>query len=208
MSNAAMSNAAVTSPISANPTEVLRGRAGSPALVGALTGYAGFAMFVAAACSTYLGVRAKIGVGEMFVSPAMHFNNYVAVMITLTLLLASVAAGWAVTSMRVGQRRWSTSGFGLAMFLNLAAANLLWFLVKDLGFGASGTTYEVLLFGLFIVAGVALVIGFASSLSGLLRTLSGQATASQPHYGVLSAWGQHLAAASWVAIYATIYLLK
>ncbi len=198
-----MSNATV----SANPTPIVRGRAGSPALVGALTGYAGFAMFVAAACGTYLAVRDKSEAGA-FIAPKMRYNNYVAFMITLTLVLASVAAGWAVTSMRVGQRRWATSGFGLATFMNLAAANLLWFLVKDLDLGANGTVFEVIIYGLYIVAAAALVVGLAASLHGLLRTLSGQATASQPHYGVLSAWGQHLAAASWIAIYATIYLLK
>ena len=100
-----MSNATV----SANSTPVIRGRAGSPALVGALTGYAGFAMFVAAACGTYLSVRDKAEAGT-FVSPNMKFNNYTVFMITLTLVLASVAAGWAVTSMRVNQRRWSTVG--------------------------------------------------------------------------------------------------
>lgn len=185
---------------------VLRGRAGSPALVGALSAYAGVAMFVTAACGTYLAVRAKSG--GAFVAPKMLFNNYVAVMITITFGLASVAAGWAVTSMRVGHRRWTTSGFGLAVFMNLASANLIWYLVKSLGLGAGGATYEVILYGLFIIAAVTTAIGFAASLSGLLRALGGQATASQPHYGVLAAWGQHLAGASWLAIYATIYLLK
>lgn len=199
-----MSNATVTAN-EASP--ILRGRAGSPALVGALTAYAGVGMFVAAACGTYLSVRDKSDAGS-FVAPKMLYNNYVAFMVTLTLVLASVAAGWAVTSMRVGQRRWSTSGFGIAAFMNLAAGNLLWFLVKDLRLGASGAVYEVILYGLFIVAAFTTLIGLAASLSGLFRTLSGQATASQPHYGVIAAWGQHLATASWVAVYATIYLLK
>lgn len=194
-----MSNATANAP-------VLRGRAGSPALVGALCAYAGVAMFVTAACGTYLSVRNSAG-GE-FVAPKMLFNNYVAFMTLITFALASVAAGWAVTAMRVGQRRWTTSGFGLAVFLNLAAANLLWFLVKSLGLGAFGTTYEVILYALFIVAAVTTAIGFVASLSGLLRGLGGQATAAQPHYGVLAAWGQHLAGASWLAIYACIYLLK
>lgn len=185
---------------------VIRGRAGSPALVGALTAYAGVAMFVTAACATYLSVRNASGAD--FIEPKMLFNNYVAFMIVATFVLASMAAGWAVTSMRVGQRRWATSGFGLAVFLNAAGANLVWFIVKGLGLGASGSTYPVILYGLFIVVAVTTTIGFVASLSGLLRTLGGQASAAQPHYGVLAAWGQHLAGASWVAVYATIYLLK
>jgi heme/copper-type cytochrome/quinol oxidase subunit 3 len=185
---------------------VLRGRAGSPAMVGALTAYAGVAMFVTAACGTYLSVRNASG-GD-FVAAKMPFNNYVAVMTTITFALASVAAGWALTSMRVGQRRWTTGGFGLAAFMDLAAANLIWYLVKTIGLGASGSVYPVILYGLFIVAGITTAIGVAASLSGLLRTLGGQATASQPHYGVLAAWGQHLAGAAWLAVFATIYLLK
>jgi heme/copper-type cytochrome/quinol oxidase subunit 3 len=185
---------------------VLRGRAGSPALVGALVTYTGVAMFVTAACGTYLSVRNASG--SDFVAKEMLFNNYVAFMATVTFALASVAAGWAVTSMRISQRRWTTSGFALAAFLNVAAANLIWFLAKSLGLGANGLVYPVILYGLFIVAALTTAIGFFASLSGFLRALGGQATASQPHYGVLAAWGQHLAGASWLAIYATIYLLK
>ena len=194
-----MSNATASQP-------VLRGRAGSPAMVGALTAYAGVAMFVTAACGTYLSVRKDSG-GD-FVAPKMVFNNYVAFMVTMTFALASVAAGWALTSMRVGQRRWTTSGFGLAAFMDLAAANLLWYLVKNLGLPAFGSVYPVVLYGLFIVAGLTTVIGLLASVSGLLRTLGGQATVAQPHFGVLAAWGQHLAGLAWLAVYATIYLLK
>ena len=194
-----MSNATVNVP-------VIKGRAGSPALVGALSAYAGVAMFVAGACGTYLNVRNKSG-GD-FIAGKMVFNNYVAFVVLMTFALASVSAGWAVTAMRVGQRRWCTTGFGLAAFMNLAAANLLWHLVQNLGLGIEGTTYELIVYGLFMVAGITTAIGFVAAMSGMLRTLGGQASGHQPHYGVIAAWGQHLAGASWVAIYATIYLLK
>jgi heme/copper-type cytochrome/quinol oxidase subunit 3 len=185
---------------------MIRGRAGSPALTGAITAYAGVAMFMTALCGTYLSVRNSSGDG--FLDKAV-FNNYVAFMVTVTFALASVASGWAVASMRIGHRRWSSSGFGLAAFLNLAAANLIWFIVKDLKFVSIGSPgYGVIVYGLFIGAAVTTAIGFFASVSGLLRALGGQATAAQPHYGVLAMWGQHLAGAAWIAVYGCVYLLK
>lgn len=187
-------------------TPVATGRAGTPALVGMVCALAAGAMLTTTVCSAYLSVRNRSG--RDFVPAAMPFNNYVAVMITITMALASTAAGWAVVSMRTGNRRWASTGFGFAAFLGLAALNLLWFLGNDTKLSVDSSPYAVLFYGMLTVAGLALVFGLVSSVLGCLRVLGGQATADEPHYGLLSQWGQHLALASWIAIYATIYWLK
>jgi heme/copper-type cytochrome/quinol oxidase subunit 3 len=182
-------------------------RSGTPALVGTLCALAAAAMFTTAVTSSYLSVRNATGASE-FVPVAMPFNNYVAVMIAVTLSLASMAAGWAVTSMRLGNRRYASTGFGFAAFMGIAALNLIWFLGTDAKLSVDTGAYTVLFYAMLATAVIMVVVGLASSLTGLARVLGGQATARQPQYALASAWGQHLALASWFAIYTTAYWLK
>ena len=182
-------------------------RSGTPALVGTLCGVAGAAMFGAAITSSYLSVRNATGAAE-FVPVEMPFNNYAAVMIAATLVLASIAAGWAVTSMRVNDRRYASIGFGFAAFMGVAALNMIWFLGVDAKLSVDTGAYTALFYAMLAAAVIMVFIGMVSSLIGLARVLGGQATARQPHYALASMWGQHAALAVWLAIYATLYWLK
>ena len=182
-------------------------RSGTPALVGTVCALAAGAMFTTGITSAYLSVRNATGAAE-FVPVAMPFNNYVAVMIASTLILASIAAGWAVSSMRLGNRRYAYTGFGFAVFMGIAALNLIWFLGVDAKLAVDTGAYTVLFYAMLATAVIMVVGGIVSSLTGLARVLGGQATARQPQYALASAWGQHLALASWFAIYMTAYWLK
>jgi hypothetical protein len=72
-------------------------RSGTPALVGTVCALVAGAMFTTAVTSAYLSVRNASGASE-FVPVAMPFNNYVAVMILVTLSL-SPQCGWAIDAM-------------------------------------------------------------------------------------------------------------
>jgi heme/copper-type cytochrome/quinol oxidase subunit 3 len=182
-------------------------RSGTPALVGTVCALAAGAMFTTAVTSSYLSVRNATGASE-FVPVAMPFNNYAAVMIAITLSLASIAVGWAVTSMRLGNRRYASTGFGFSAFMGIAALNLIWFLGTDAKLPVDTGAYTVLFYAMLATAVIMVVGGLVSSLTGLARVLGGQATAKQPQYALASAWGQHLALISWFGIYATAYWLK
>ncbi len=182
-------------------------RSGTPALVGTVCALAAGAMFTTAVTSAYLSVRNATGAAD-FVPVAMPFNNYAAVMIAVTLSLASIAAGWAVTSMRLSNRRYASTGFGFAAFMGIAALNLIWFLGTDAKLAVDSSAYPVLFYAMLATAVIMVVGGLVSSLTGLARVLGGQATAKQPQYALASAWGQHLALASWFGIYAAAYWLK
>ena len=182
-------------------------RSGTPALVGTVCALAAGAMFTTAIASAYLSVRNATGAAD-FVPVAMPFNNYAAVMIAVTLSLASIAAGWAVTSMRLGNRRYASTGFGFSVFMGIAALNLIWFLGTDAKVSVDGSSYAVVYYAMLATAVIMVVAGLVSSLTGLARVLGGQATPRQPHHALASAWGQHLALTSWFVIYATAYWLK
>jgi heme/copper-type cytochrome/quinol oxidase subunit 3 len=110
--------------------------------------------------------------------------------------------------MRLGNRRYASTGFGFAAFMGVAALNLIWFLGTDAKLPVDTGAYTVLFYALLATAVLVVVVGLVASLAGLARVLGGQATARQPQYALASAWGQHLALAAWLGIYATAYWLK
>ena len=163
-------------------------------------------MAVFAAAVAFLTARNRAG--RDFVPKAVQFNNYVAVMAVATLLLASLAAAWSVASLKVGNRRWTTTGFGLCVLFDLAALNLIWFLGKGVQLPVQGSEYAVVTYGVMAVAGIAIVIGALAAITGLVRVLGAQTSSSQPHLGMAAAWPQYLATLAWVAAWALIYLRK
>jgi heme/copper-type cytochrome/quinol oxidase subunit 3 len=181
-------------------------RIGNPALVGTLAGVAAGAMAVAGLGMAFLASRQAAG--KDFVPATMLFDNYIAVTTAATLLLASAAVGWAVTALRIGHRRWASSGFALAALLDFAALNLIWFLAKETGLAVQGSEYAVLVYAVMTAAGVAIAIGLVAAVVGFARVLGAQTSSAQPHLGRASAWTQHLGTAAWLAAWGLIYLRK
>lgn len=195
---------ATTTP--ARPTPAVNHRVGNPALVGTLAAVAAAGMTVVGVGFAFL--TSRDAAGRDFVPTAMPFDNYVAVTIVATLLLASTAVAWAVTANKVGNRRWASSGFMLAALLDFAALNLVWFLAKETGLAVQGSEYAVLVYGVMFLAGVAVTAALAAAVLGFARVLGAQTTGNQPHLGLASAWVQHLGTAAWLAAWGLIYLRK
>ena len=181
-------------------------RVGNPALVGTLAGVSASAMAFVGLAIAFLTSRQQGG--RDFVPTTMIFDNYVAVTIAASLLLASTAAVWAVTANKVANRRWASTGFALVALLDFAALNLLWFLGKETGLAVQGSEYAVLVYAVMFAAGVAIVAGLVGAVVGLTRVLGAQTTSEQPHLGLASAWTQHLGTAAWLASWGLIYLRK
>lgn len=181
-------------------------RIGNPGLVGTIAAVSAGAMDVFAVTGFFLGTRNLSG--RSFVPSGVTFNNYGAVMATMTLGLASLATGWAMTSLRVGNRRWASSGFGLVVLLDFAALNLVWTVGRALGPGVRGSEYAVVSYASMALAGIFIGIALVTAAAGLARVLGGQTTGTQPHLGYASAWVQHLATLAWVLSWAVIYLRK
>ena len=181
-------------------------RVGNPALVGTLAAISAGAMAVAGIGVAFLTSRQAAG--QDFVPTSMVFDNYVAVTIAATLLLASAAATWAITANKIGNRRWASTGFALAALLDFASLNLIWFLGKETGLAVQGSEYAVLVYAVMVAAGVAIVAGLVGSIVGFTRVLGAQTTSTQPHLAMASSWMQHLGTATWLVAWGLIYLRK
>jgi heme/copper-type cytochrome/quinol oxidase subunit 3 len=180
---------------------------------------AGHSMVMGAAIMATAGMMAMIGLGGAYLSlrygqgsgfakPATYFNNYAAVIIVFTLGLASLAAWWGVTASRLQNRRWGATGFGLAILFDVAALNLLWLIGYGLKFGVGQGDYQTIVYTLLLAAGIAMVIGIASSSAGLVVALGGHSNASTRYQALAASIGQHFAGLAWLIPFAAIFLKK
>lgn len=187
------------------------GRATTPTLVACLAGFAAMVMAAAGLGGAYSYTRYAVrraNPGEPFFAKSMKFNNYAAFVVLFTLVLASVAIGWAVTSLKVGNRRWASGGFGLTLLLNIAAMNIMWFIGSEWEAAANAHPWWLHTYALLTLAGLASLIALIAAGLGLARIITAQANAEQPHVAMAASWLQHGALATWVVVYALIYLYK
>ena len=187
------------------------GRATTPTLVACLAGFVAMVMAVAGLGGAYSYARfatRRANPGEPFFAKEMKFNNYAAFILLFTFLLASLAIGWAVTSLRVGNRRWSAGGFGFTVVLNLAAINIIWFIGNEWEAPVNANPWWLHAYTLMFFAGLITVVATIAAALGLARVVTGQANAEQPHQALAASWLQHAALVVWLVVYALIYLYK
>ena len=187
------------------------GRATTPTLVACMAGFASLVMAAAGLGGAYSYTRYAVrraNPGESFFPAAMKFNNYAAFILLFSFVLASFSIGWAVTSLKVGNRRWSSRGFGFAIVLNLAAMNIMWFIGSEWEAPVNAQPWWLHVYTLLAFAGLAALIATVAGILGLARVVTGQTNAQQPHLAMAASWLQHAALVVWIVVYALIYLYK
>lgn len=182
-------------------------RAGHTGVVGALIAATAATMAMVALGGAYLAFR--YGNGVSFARDSgMKYNNYSAVIIVFTLILASGAAGWGVMAARLENRRSAATGFGLAALFDLAALNLLYSIGYQLGFSVDSSPHATMVYALFVAGGIAIGVGTLCSLAGLALSLGGHANASTKYQALAVSVGQHFAGLAWLVPFAAIFLKK
>lgn len=187
------------------------GRATTPTLVACLAGFVAVVMAIAGLGGAYSYTRyalRRANPGEPFFPAAMPFNNYAAFVVFLTFILASMSVGWAITCLRVGNRRWAGGGFGFAIFANLAAANIIWFIGNQWEGAANALPWWLHSYALLTLAGIATAVAVVASVLSLARIVTAQSTGEQPQSVIGATWLQHGALAVWTVVYLLIFLYK
>jgi heme/copper-type cytochrome/quinol oxidase subunit 3 len=192
-------------------TNTTTGRSATPTLVASIAGFVVMVMGIAGLAGAYGITRfytKQANPTEQFFAKSMKFNNYAAFIVLFSLALGSLAVGWAVTSVKVGNRRWSAAGFGIAIVTNLAALNIIWFIGSEWKAAANAAPWWLHTYALLTFAVIACLVGLVSCVAGLARVTTGQATADQPHQAMAASWLQHGALVVWIVVYSLIYLYK
>lgn len=169
-------------------------------LVGASTAMVFLALFAA-----YMNMRALYAEW-----PLDHaaLDNYLGVMLAGTGLLSVLFSEWGVYSIRRGNRRQALTGVAFTVVLGLAFLNLLWYLVRELGFGVADSPYATLVYAFLAAAAVNAAIGVAFLGIAWARTLGRQVPANDPELVRAAAWYWNYVTVTWIVVFTALYMFQ
>lgn len=137
-----------------------------------------------------------------------HPDNYTAVTIMITALMASACAEWAVWAVRNRERGHSLVAHGLHLGLAVAVINALWYLASRLPFGVNDGPYGTIVYAMFTLSGVVFALATGFMLFSLFRTAGAQADERRLAMPRAAAWFWHFATLGWFGVFYTLYLFN
>jgi heme/copper-type cytochrome/quinol oxidase subunit 3 len=141
--------------------------------------------------------------------PAVHLDNYVGTMLTLTAIMSALTVEWAVYSAKRSDTALTIWGLAMTLGFGLAFLNLLWYLGRSIGFGPGDLKigpYATMFYAMIVAAGFVAVLGLGAIAATLARALGRQMTPT--HHEMLrgAAWFWDFVVLAWIAVYATLWL--
>ncbi|MEY2426834.1 MAG: Cytochrome c oxidase subunit, partial [Actinomycetota bacterium] len=100
----------------------------------------------------------------------VKFDEYLSVMLTVTLLLSGGVVGWASSAARHGNRRQALAGLALTAGLGGAFLNLAWYTGSNIGFGPSSHAFGAIVLASLGLGAAGVVVGLGFLAVALLRT--------------------------------------
>lgn len=194
----------MAAPMLALPSGARAERRGTLTLTSLLAGTA-LLMLIGGLIAGFLAIDDAVA---KFPPAKLEPDNYSAVMVTISLLMASVAIEWAVHAIRNEERKISWVALGIAIGLALAAANSLWYLASRLPFGVATHAYGTIAYTMFVVSGLALAVAIGFLLFTFFRVIGGQADHPTAELPRAMAWFWHSVVLAWFGVFFTLYLFN
>ncbi|MBV8959124.1 MAG: heme-copper oxidase subunit III [Actinobacteria bacterium] len=155
--------------------------------------------------AAYFEVRA---LAPVWPAKKVSLDNYLGTTLTITMLMSSVTAEWAVQAMKIGNRRHALTALALTPGFGLAFLNLLWYLVAKVGFGPGSHAYGTLFYAFVGATVVNVVVGIGFLLVALLRTFGHQVTPSNLSVTRAASGFWHFVSAAWLLTFVALYVLQ
>lgn len=99
----------------------------------------------------------------------VDFDEYLSVMLSATILLASLLAGWASSAARAGNRRQAIAALALTGGMALAFVNLAWYTGSNAGFGPSSHAFGTIVIASLVLTSAAVLAAVGFLGAALLR---------------------------------------
>ena len=173
-------------------------------LVTLLLGCALTAMF-GALIAAFLAVDDAI---KDFPPTDTHPDNYTAVTVMITALMASACIEWAVWAVRNRERGHSLVAHGLTLGLAIAVINALWYVGSRLPFGVNDGAYGTLAYAMLTLSGVVFALATGFVLFSLFRTAGAQSDERRLAMPRAAAWFWHFATLGYFGVFYTLYLFN
>lgn len=173
-------------------------------LITLLLGCALTAMF-GALIAAYLAVDDAV---KDFPPGNTHPDNYTAVTVMITALMASVCAEWAVWAVRNRERGHSLVAHGLHLGLAVAAVNAIWYVGSRLPFGVNDNAWATLVYAMLALSAIVFTLAAGFMFFSLLRTAGAQSDERRLGMPRAAAWFWHFATLGWFGVFFTLYLFN
>ena len=179
------------------------------ALIGTVFSIAAAAMLIAGLLASYFGARQSVAhSGGVWLGPNVHLPNLPLAMAYTSLFMSSFTAQWAVSAIRMNDRRQANIAVGLTLLLAAAFVNGLSFSWGQLHLAAGDGAFADYMYAvtvghlLLVLVAVVLfvVMGF--------RTLGGQFGPRNAEFVQSAAAFWHLAVVAGVAVYWCVWFLQ
>jgi heme/copper-type cytochrome/quinol oxidase subunit 3 len=138
----------------------------------------------------------------------VKIENYYGTTLSITMIMAMLAAEWAAYGVRRRERSQAIAGFAMVLLLGVAFLNLLSYQVHVSHFGPGTHPYGAVFFAFSILMGSVVLIALGVDLVAFLRLLGGQVSEREPALARSTAWLVHTAAIGWFVMYAAVYVVK
>ena len=173
-------------------------------LGGLAAGVAGL-MLTGALSAAYLSLRDH---AAEWPPEGFEVDAFLGVMLTLTALMTSTFAAWALSADGRGERRQAAAALTLAAFVGLCLLNGVWYLGTRLELGAASSAYATMTYAMLGAVGVLLAAGVVGLLAAVAKVGGRQTGPAFPGAVQASVWFWQLTLAAWIVVWATLFLVK
>ncbi len=173
--------------------------------LGALAAGVAGLMLTGALCAAYLGLRSH---AAEWPPEGFEVDAFLGVMLTLTALLTSTFAAWALSADGRGQRRQAAAALTLAAFVGLCLLNGVWYLGIRVDLGAASSAFATMTYALLGAIGVLLGTGVVGLLAAVAKVGGRQSGPAFPGVVQGAVWFWQLTLAAWIVVWATLFLVK
>lgn len=178
-----------------------------PKLLTVTTAVAGVAsvMVFVALFAAFIDVRS---LASVWPPKKVSLDNYLGVTLTITILMSSVTAEWAVQAMKIGNRRHALAALALTPGFGLAFLNLVWYLVAHVGFGPGSHAFGALFYAFMAATIVNVLLGMGFLLVALVRTFGHQVGPHDNSVARAATAYWHFVAAGWLITFVALYFFQ
>jgi cytochrome c oxidase subunit I+III len=169
-----------------------------------LTGCATLMVF-GAWLAAYLNVRA---LASQWPPDEVDLDNYLGVMLFVTMLLSAVTAEWAPFAVKRGNQRQALTAMATTIGLGVAFLNLAWYTWSRFGFGPADHTFGTLAWAGFAAAAVVVGLAIGFFAVALARTAGHQVVPGRHELVRAAAWYWQAAGLAWLVVFTGLYVLQ
>lgn len=155
--------------------------------------------------STYIELRSKT---DPWPAEGVELDHLVASVTVFALALSVFTMLWAVSANRRGVQQQVLVALALTAGLGLASMNGIWTIINRLGFGPGDHQFGLIVWALFVFAGLVIAIATAAVGVTAARALGHQLDGERHERVQATNWLWHFAVLVWLVVYWAIFLVK